>query len=359
VGGATATFFSLASSVNYPAASPQAIVISDVNKDGASDIATLSFTGTVNILLGNGDGTLQQPRSFATSGSTPGAAIIAGDFNGDGKPDLAAAITRFGFGTLAGRGDGTFDNFVLVKSGDTEGIAAGDFNHDGKIDLAATIYDAGGVAISLGKENGAFDQFPPIYETTASPYAGIVIADFNRDGTLDIATAGGGYVGIVLGKTDGTFPLNTMPLRYQLDPATSSILSLAAGDFDGDGAIDIVAPASAGNTLHIFKGRGDGTLFSSTQITCGDRPAGIAVVDLNLDGKLDVIEANDTGSGHAGSVGVLLGKGDGTFESFTSFATATGSHAVAVSDLNGDGLPDVVVAAKDQNSVSVLLNTTR
>jgi hypothetical protein len=185
---------------------------------------------------------------------------------------------------------------------------------------------------------------------------GAVARDFNRDGILDIATAGGGAVGMLLGKADGTFPLTGVTF-----PATGgdTIRSLAVGDFNADGVPDVVVPDSNGIEISVLLGKDDGTLLGATKFPAGSNPTDVAVADLDLDGKLDIVVTNDVGPVNTGMLAVLHGKGDGTFESFRVFSTGMGPHSVAIADLNGDGAPDLTVANKDDGSVSVLLNTSR
>ena len=136
------------------------------------------------------------------------------------------------------------------------------------------------------------------------------------------------------------------------------IRSLAVGDLNGDGALDVVAPDSGGMTLNVFLGNGDGTLLAAKQFPCGLNPADVKVADLNLDGLPDIVATNDSGPDNAGTVAVLAGKGDGTFNPYVAFGTGMGPHAVSIGNLNGDTLPDLVVANKNDGTVSVLLNTS-
>ena len=102
------------------------------------------------------------------------------------------------------------------------------------------------------------------------------------------------------------------------------------------------------------------SLLAATQFACGQSPADVKIADLNLDGKADIIATNDSGPGNTGRVSVLPGTGDGTFEPPLQFLTGgQGPHSVVVADLNADGLPDLVVANKDQNSIGVLMNSSR
>ena len=345
--------------VGYAARSPQVVTLADFNNDGKLDAATVSFSGDASVRLGNGNGTFQPERTYMSTAVVPGTAIVAADFNNDGNPDLAFSMSTYGFGTLLGNGDGTFQRFSSQLSGSTEGgLGVADLNDDGKLDVvmafprrAGTIM---GAYVTLGNGNGAFQGGRAVY-TAPSTYAGLALVDLNKDGKLDIVTAGGGVVGVLLGNGDGTFP-------FQGDdfPVASGtfIRSLAVGDLNGDGALDVVAPDSSGTTLNVFLGTGDGTLLAAKQFPCGLNPADVKVADLNLDGLPDIVATNDSGPGNAGTVAVLAGKGDGTFDPYVAFGTGMGPHAVSIGDLNGDTLPDLVVANKNDGSVSVLLNTS-
>jgi len=268
-------------------------------------------------------------------------------------------LSTYGFGTLLGNGDGTFRSYIHHLNGSTEGgLAVADLNDDGNLDVvmafprrAGTIM---GAYVALGKGNGAFEEARAVY-TAPSTYAGLGLADFNKDGRLDIVTAGGGLVSVLLGNGDGTFPFdgNDFPVA-----SGTLIRSLAVGDLNGDGAPDVVATDSSGATLNVLLGKGDGTLLAAKPFPCDLSPTDVKIADLNLDGLPDIVATNDYGPVTAGIVAVLAGKGDGTFAPYVAFGTGKGPRAVSIADLNGDTLPDLVVANKNDAVVSVLLNTS-
>ncbi len=124
----------------------------------------------------------------------------------------------------------------------------------------------------------------------------------------------------------------------------------AAGDFNGDGFQDLVVENYEQNTVSILLGKGDGTFQTEVKYNVGSEPERVLVADLNGDGFLDLIVAN-TGSG---SIGVLLGNGDGTFQAQVNYECAS-PVGLGVLDVNGDGYPDVVAGDYYSNRISVLL----
>ena len=358
-GSSVSVAISFAPAVGYAARAPQVVTLGDFNKDGKLDAATASSYGDASVLLGNGNGTFQPERTYVSTAVVPGTGIVSADFNNDGNPDIGFSMSSYGFGTLLGNGDGTFRNYTLLLHGSTEGgLEVADLNDDGKLDVVMAfprkLGDVAGAYAALGKGDGTFQTQSAVY-TAPSTYTGLVLIDFNRDGRLDIVTAGGGFVSVLLGKGDGTFPFTGPDF-----PVASGTLirSLAVGDLNGDGALDVVAPDSEGMTLNVLLGKGDGTLLAAQQFPCGQDPADVKIADLNLDGLPDIVATNDSGSASAGTVAVLAGKGNGTFVPYVAFGTGSGPHAVSIADLNGDALPDLVVANKNDGSLSVLLNTS-
>jgi hypothetical protein len=294
---------------------PQSVAVADFNGDGKLDLAipVYSIFTDVNILLGNGGGTFTAGPTFALTGQNVNNIAIA-DFNGelnrDGKPDLIVTNNAvFALTILLGNGDGTF-NMVA--------------------------------------ETPAISDFP----------VSVVFGDFNRDGIPDVAVAGDGNgefsygaVTILLGNGDGTF--KPKPKTFAAGQAPASI---TAGDFNGDGILDLAVSnlyVDTGDpgTVTILLGHGNGTFTTSESPTVGFLPYSVEVADFNGDGVADLVSANAGDN----TASVLLGNGDGTFATAMSVAVGTDPIFAGVGDFNGDGLSDVAVANNSTGSVTVVL----
>jgi hypothetical protein len=353
---------------------PVFVAAGDFNGDGRSDLAVADFGSGgygqgVCVLLGNGSAILQAPRAFKTAGSYPQSVAVA-DFNGDGKPDLAvaggASWEYFGYVSVQlGNGDGTFEPFGqgFDAGAGPRSVAVGDFNGDGKLDLAVAGYgryqDYYGywhdfdetVRVLLGKGDGTFQ--PAVKYTAGSEPVSVAVGDFNGDGKQDLAVANtSGTVSVLLGKGDGTF----QPAQTVLTEGQPS--ALAVGDFNGDGKQDLAVANAYG--VSVLLGNGDGTFLPGVGYAAGINPVAVAVVDFNGDGWPDLAVADEGGFyGNNRGVSVLLGNGDGTFQPARAFFSAgTKPVSLAAGDFNSDGFPDLAVANSWSNDVSILLNDT-
>jgi hypothetical protein len=220
--------------VSNTTAVPSALAVGDFNGDGKSDLAVID-SPYVSVLLGDGDGTFQAPYDNSSFVVGPHKLAI-GDFNNDRTPDVAVvgySILGSDFGILLGNGDGTLQNALPYHMSWQPGeVAAADFNKDGKLDLAIPAYLLGQVAVFLGNGDATF-QPGPIY--TAPVVGPIAIEDFTGDGNLDLVLANTGpSTGVYefVGKGDGTF----QPARfYQTGWPGIPVVA----DFNRDGKPDL------------------------------------------------------------------------------------------------------------------------
>lgn len=173
----------------------------------------------------------------------------------------------------------------------------------------------------------------------------IAVGDFNRDGKADVVFSGGNVV-VLLGKGDGTFQ---PPTNYE---AGASPVSIAIGDVNGDGHDDLVAASwpflGKPGTVEVLLGKGDGTFQAALHSIVGGYPVYAVLGDFNGDGKLDVA----TGHGDSSIVAVLLGKGDGTFLPPANYRVPGTAESLTLGDFNGDGKTDLAAASQASGGVT-------
>ncbi|HEX8115133.1 MAG TPA: VCBS repeat-containing protein [Kofleriaceae bacterium] len=332
--------------------SPFAVAVADVSGDGRPDlIVAVVGPGTVSVMRGNGDGSFRT-RLDAPTGRFPRSVAVT-DVSGDGKPDIIAVNESDNtVSVLLGNGDGTFQARVDYPTGNIPlSVAVADVSGDGKPDIIVASLGTNTVNVLLGNGDGTF-RAKVDYPTGTSAWA-VAVADVNGDAKPDIEVADidGRTVSVLLGNGDGTF-------QAKVDYATGGRpSSVAVADVNGDGKPDLVT-ANIGSdsnsaTVSVLLGNGDGTFQAKVDYPTGSDPMSVAVADVSGDGIPDVVTANSS----ANTASVLLGHGNGTFQAKVDYSTGLFPVSVVVADVNGDGRPDLLVANENSQTVSVLLGT--
>ncbi|HYO75757.1 MAG TPA: FG-GAP-like repeat-containing protein [Thermoanaerobaculia bacterium] len=327
------------------------VTIANLDNDGRADAVTQ--TGReVGLFYGRGDGTFTPGGSVSLPDSYMPLAF--GDFTGDGAPDLVsaayvAAQQRTVFFVLPNLGNGAFGTAVVTQMAEPAHIATmgvADFDRDGRLDVVAATAWASWVAHGTG--DGRFRDFPRV----AAGAHSLAVADFDSDGRPDWAAGSTGNaiesVSVFLNQTDGTFSRHALRM-----PGTSSV---RAEDMNGDGVPDIVASLWSGH-VGILVSRNDGT-FAPPRLFAGAK----GTMDV---GRYDRDAAPDVVSFHRNRVTFARGRGDGTLDLLPAYITDAAPHIdqyrpggfrFRFADVTGDAAPDAVaVVGTDQGSYEIVV----
>jgi hypothetical protein len=315
------------------------VTVGDLNGDGVSD-AVVSNGGPFAVLLSNGDGTFHSAAPITTSNPNPRG--LLGDFTGDGKLDfllITGGLTQAAYELLTGVGDGTFTHPAtgLVALPPISGASiAGDINNDGRLDFMTGMGSNPGGRAYLNNGNGTFTQ---VTATGDGIFKTAVLVDMDRDGKLDLVRGEGGstatgQLSMYRGNGNGTFQ---SPPAWTLT-WPSGVESITSGDINGDGWPDLVA-ANDDQDFAVF-GTGGGAVSLHETFDPGGLPTRLTLGD--FDGQpgrdLAVVCINDY------SAYVLLSDADGSFQRLhhnpQPLPISFGFAAAVLADFNGDGIDD-------------------
>jgi len=364
---------------------PHAAAAADFNGDGKLDLVFGGSSNAVTVALGTGSGTFGN-RIFSPPFSTNiGIGYLrAADFDLDGKMDVVVAgiselkvLFGNGDGTF-GTGDGAFGGTVTLPTAPGP-VEVADFNGDGIPDIAVMHRVGWTVGILLGNADRTFSApveyplgtFDCATYFPSGPCGGyetfLAIGDLNGDGVPDVVTVQPTngektrVAVVLLGNADGSL---RAPVSYPLpelgyyQPNDSFVLE----DLDGDGHLDLVVVPGYGNSVGVLRGNGDGTFTAAipSYTVIGNNGAGygVAVVDVNGDGKPDAISALRVIQSGApvAEVGLSLGNGDGTLQIANLQATSRPDlRSLILGDFNGDGMVDFAALNPNDGEAMVFL----
>lgn len=358
---------------------PTVAGVGDFNGDGRPDLAILNaYDNTVTVYLGKGDGTFTPGPTISGVGSSDcilqdqpsNCGIAVGDLNGDGHADLA--VTSGGDNTvivLLGHGDATFSPAAgspITVGTFPEAVKIADFNKDGLLDLVVANAKDNTLSILLGNGDGTFAAASGSPVTVGGFPFFLAVADYNGDGSMDVAATNqnDSTLSILLGNGDGTFneapgsPISS--LSYNPGP-------VVAADFNGDGVVDLAVanftpllPSTSGDVV-VMLGNGDGTFSQSSgsPIVVGVDPFALATADFNQDGKLDLAVDNYGQIEQPGTqtLTILFGDGKGAFTpAGVPIQLGNSPNDLAVADFNEDGTTDLAIPNLADFNATILLN---
>jgi Ca2+-binding RTX toxin-like protein len=346
---------------------PESIALGDLNGDGKPDLIVgdagayyqRGDTASVSVFLGNGDGTFKPPMKTVLQGDRLGQ-VAVGQLTGDGRNDVVVTTGYEDEPTdlvdvLLGNGDGTLQapaTFVVLNSPSTVSIT--DVNDDGKPDIVVPAEQHKGLSILINTASPLIFTPPKLVPTGNGPDT-VVTADLNGDGIPDVVVGNqvDNTVQVFLGNGNGTFKA---PETYSVatDPQQVLVANL------GNGSLDIVEISQSSGDVTVLKGNGSGHFtalpaFPTTEIGFGPNPMTLA--NLSGNGDMDLVVADDS----SGMIDVYQGNGDGTFnESPADYSMPMGAYApsafAVTSGVFTGTLPDIAVTDVSNNQVDVFLN---
>ncbi|HYM94576.1 MAG TPA: VCBS repeat-containing protein [Chitinophagaceae bacterium] len=344
---------------------PGCVEIADLNNDKLPDlVVTNEGDSSVTILLGKGKAQFEEAKGSPFFAGHAVNDVAIGDFNKDGKLDLAFANHERKYLTiLLGNGQGGFNvapksPFFVEVIPHTHGIATGDFNSDGRLDLVTDSWGNNQIEVLFGDSVNGFKIPGTFFKVGKHPYQRVRVADVNNDGNADIVTTNleGNNATILLGNGKGDFNEATgSPF-----PCGDAPFGVAIGDVNADGKPDLAiinSPASTadrtgknGLTVLLGDGKGKFTIMKGSPYEAGKIPNRVAIGDVNGDGVNDIV----TSDNDSNKIYLFLMNKNGSVLSSSSITVGNHPKGVAIADLNGDGKGDIVVCNNLDNDISII-----
>ena len=333
------------------------VIIKDINGDGKGDVISASqHEAVLNILYGNGDGTLDDnTNDIITYGLSGGAtSLLMVDVNNDNIPDL---IVGYSAGSAISVLIGTADGHFLARS-DSAISAAADhvvvakLGGSNNVDLIGSSSTTSVIVLFHGNPGVALGNTVP-FPVGLSP-TGIAVGDLNGDGHPDLVTANtvDNTVSVLLGSANGNFGSRT-DFSVGISPRRVRL-----ADFDDDGHLDAATANSGSGNVTVLLGTGTGIFGRQTSVPAGTSPTDLVVANLDgaVDGKSKPIQDIAVADPGSGQVITLINNGSASFSAGPTLAVNGTPFAIAAGDLEGSGSQDLVVTEATNGKVAVLHN---
>ncbi len=336
-------------------AGPVAVWGGDVDRDGDIDLALADFDGgvgtTVSIIRGLGDGSFA-PREAISTGAGP-VAVWGGDVDNDGLPEISVVhdgATVGGLMTVFANDGGQFERFTSHTIGaGPVAVWGGDVDRDGDLDFVTANNTDSSLSVLLGDGQGGLSEARRLQTNQPPNY--VWGQDLNQDAVPELLVPGTGGFNLFISDAQSFSAAASLQAE--------GLEGVWGGDVDRDGNVDMAFVNTADNTVSVRRGLGNGGFGAEEVFDVGQDPIAVWGGDVDRDGGIDLIVANQGQIGDTtGVISLLRSQGDGTLAQPISLTTDTIPMGVwADEDFNGDGLPDIAVATRGGNSVSVLLAT--
>jgi hypothetical protein len=367
------------------------LVVADVDGDGVLDlVAAERDLASLGVFWGNGDGTFQ-PEMLVATGMAP-AGVAATDLDGDGDADLVVACDT-GLVVHLATGRNLSAGVPIPLGGPQDAVAFGQVDGDGIADIVSVDSTDDAMFVLRGRGDGTLAAPASVPVDPTYTYGSLGVADLDGDGRDELMLGDSGQ-SVTFFHNEGTGTFAPGVTYMTLGDVNADF---AVGDVTGDGIVDVVVASQGEEITDLFVNRGDGT-FDQRELNVGAQPVSVALGDLDGDGRLDLVSTvlvdiaialgtdagldqvveypvpttlysslldDFDGDGELDALGIgvtgsslWFGAGDGTFEDRRDFPAAqlTFRSSAASGDVDGDGLPDLVGVSADMTQVVVAHN---